>query len=441
MAFEQQRNMSTGLGRGLQPKRSNSHLNRALHGCVDWLVAGLEAHPPDIQDQLLHQSLTKTKTLVVAVVASLLLASVVAAMTAAPWAYAWVLAELFFGGIRLALMHAFMKAKAAGRNRNAVAPILAGLASFSVLSAGCYQCVASGQWPLISMAGIGLASLVGGSSSRNAGTPRFAFVLICILTVPFSLASLISPAPYVFLIGIQLPLYACGVIFVMLDNYKVLLNLYRSEHENRRLAQYDPLTGLPNRIMNQKRFDQLLGPRSDNTQRDITVFWLDLDGFKDVNDRFGHAAGDAVLAALAGRLRDSVRPLDFVSRIGGDEFVALLPAISPAEATDIARTIIARVKAPFNIGMPAPVSVGISIGSARAPGDGETTDALLRYADRAMYEAKRRGKGVYVPYDSLQSEAVDLAPAADADARMAEATGKVRSGNRQFPLPLGSKSL
>ena len=149
------------------------------------------------------------------------------------------------------------------------------------------------------------------------------------------------------------------------------------------------------------------------------MFCLDLDGFKDVNDRFGHAAGDALLIALAGRLRDSVRTLDFVSRIGGDEFVILLPAISTAEATVIAERIIARVEAPFNIGLPAPVHVGISIGSACAPDDGETADELLRCADRAMYEAKRRGKGLFVPYGTLEAELVELAPEPDADARMA----------------------
>jgi diguanylate cyclase (GGDEF)-like protein len=433
--------MSTGSGQDQQRKRSGTRLSRALQGCVDWLVAGPDAPPPDIQNQLLHQSLTKTKTLVVTVVASSLLASVVAVMTAAPWAYAWVLAELFFGGIRLASMHAFLKAEAAGRNRNANAPILAGLASFCVLSAGCYQCLTSGQWPLIAMAGIGLASLIGGVSSRNAGTPRYGFLLICILTVPFSLASLASPIPYVFLIGIQLPLYVCGVTFVMIENYKVLLNLYVSEHENRRLAQCDPLTGLPNRMMNQKRFDEFLAPLSDDRQRDVTAFCLDLDGFKDVNDQFGHAAGDAVLVALADRLRDSVRSIDFVSRIGGDEFVILLPALSPAEATDIASRIIDRVGEPFNIGLPAPVYVGISIGCARAPADGETTDSLLRSADRAMYEAKRRGKGLYMPYNSSRAEVVELAPAADADAGMAETSGKVRPGSSRFPLPTRAKSL
>jgi len=434
MSFEQEPS-----GRDQKRKRSSARLNRTSRRCIDWLAGGFEAQPPEIQHRLLHQSLARTKTLVVVVTASVLLATLVAVMTAAPWAYAWVLAELLFGGIRLALMRAFLKAEATGRDRNAITPILAGLASFSVLSAGCYQCVASGQWPLISMAGIALASMIGGVSSRNAGTPRFGFLLICILIVPFSLACLMSPVPYVSLIGLQLPLYACGVIFVMFENYKVLLDLYHSEYQNRRLAQCDLLTGLPNRMMNLQRFDELLGPLG--TQPDMTVFCLDLDGFKGVNDRFGHAAGDAVLVGMARRLRDTVRPLDFVSRIGGDEFVILLPAISPAEAADIAGRIIACVQAPFDIGLPAQAYVGISIGSARAPGDGETTDTLLRSADRAMYEAKKRGKGVYVAYDSSLAEVVELAPAADADALMAGVSGKAGPGNRQFPLPLRSKSL
>jgi diguanylate cyclase (GGDEF)-like protein len=290
------------------------------------------------------------------------------------------------------------------------------------------------------MAGIGLASMIGGVSSRNAGTPRFGLLLMCILVVPFSLACLMSPVPYVPLIGLQLPFYACGVIFVMFENYKVLLKLYHSEHQNRRLAQRDLLTGLPNRMMNLQRFDELLGPLADGTA-DITVFCLDLDGFKEVNDRFGHAAGDAVLVGMAGRLRDAVRPLDFVSRIGGDEFVILLPAISPAEAAAIAGRIIACAQAPLDIGLAAPAHVGISIGSARAPGDGETADTLLRSADQALYEAKRRGKGGYVAYVPSLSEVVELAPAAGADAFMAAASGKAGSGNRQFPLPLASKSL
>jgi diguanylate cyclase (GGDEF)-like protein len=285
---------------------------------------------------LLRQSLTKARTLVVSVVASSLMASVAAAMTSAAWAYAWLLAELVVGTFRIASTNAFVKAETSGRTGSSLATIFGGLVSFIIISAGGYQCVASGQWPLIAMAGMGLATLIGAVSSRNAGTPRYGVLLICILTLPFSLAALTYPTPYLFILGIQLPLYACGVIFVMLENYKVLLTLYRSEDKNRRLAHHDLLTELPNRSMNLKRFDELLAELSsapDKTQNCFTVFCLDLDGFKDVNDRLGHAAGDAVLIALAARLRESVRIFDFVSRTGGDEFVILLPAISTADAT------------------------------------------------------------------------------------------------------------
>jgi diguanylate cyclase len=432
--------MSTGLDQDGQRTRLGLRLSQALHNCVDWLVSGPSPQPADIKNQLLHQSLTKARTLVIAVTASVLLATVAAVMTAAPWAYAWVLAELLFGAIRLNLMNALVKAEAAGRNGNTTAPILAGLVSFSVLSAGCFQCVVSGQWPLISMSGIGLASLIGAISSRNAGTPRLGAILICILALPYALATLTSPIPHLFIIGIQFPFYTCGVISVMLENYKVLLHLYHSERENRRLAQHDPLTGLPNRALNLQRFDELLkGLRSaqGKLRQEFMVFCLDLDGFKELNDSFGHAAGDAVLVAVARRLRDCVRPLDFISRIGGDEFVILLPVISSDEAEKIAERIIAGIAQPFDLGLPEPVHIGISIGSACAPEDGETAEELLRSADRALYEAKRRGKGIFVPHDGLK---VALAPIPDADARMAGLDGREK-GAAHPPLPFRSKSV
>jgi diguanylate cyclase (GGDEF)-like protein len=403
--------MVAGLDQDGQRTRPGLRVSRALHGCIDWLISGPNPQPADIQNELLHQSLTKTRTLVIAVTASFLLAAVAAAMTGAPWAYAWVLAEFLIGAIRLYLMNALVKAEAAGQNGNTTAPIIAGFVSFSVLSAACFQCVVSGQWPLISMSGIGLASLIGAISSRNAGTPRIGAILICILVLPYSLATLISPIPHLFIIGIQLPVYASGVIFVMLENYKVLLHLHHSERENRRLAQHDPLTGLPNRALNLQRFDELLkGLRSAHgkLRQEFMVFCLDLDGFKELNDSFGHAAGDAVLVDVAHRLHDCVRSLDFISRIGGDEFVILLPGIASDDAKGTAERIIASVAQPFDLGLGKPVHIGISIGSACAPDDGETAEELLRSADRALYEAKRRGKGTFVAH----GPAVTLAPEA-----------------------------
>ncbi len=417
----------------------------AFRGFTNWLVSSSQAQAPDIQRRLLYQSLTRSPTLIVSIMSTSLLAGIAVFVTAALWAYMWLLAELVLGCVRILAMSRFVKAEASGENADNLVPIWAGLTSFIVMSAGASRSVISGEWPLILMSGMSLAILIGAVSSRNAGTPRYAFLLICILTVPFSLATLASPIPNLFLTAIQLPLFACGLIFVMFRNYEVLLNFHHSERENHRLAHDDQLTGLPNRFMNLKRFDELLAAlvsAPDKKQDGFTVFCLDLDGFKDVNDRFGHAAGDAVLVALAGRLRDSVRVQDFVSRIGGDEFTVLLPATSAADAAVIAERIIARVAKPFDIGWGVPVRIGISIGSASAPLDGETADVLMRSADQAMYAAKRLGKGLFVACGALPTEVTELAPSAESDARIDRIGREPAAAHRRhFPLPLRSKSL
>jgi diguanylate cyclase (GGDEF)-like protein len=388
-----------------------------VQGCADWLLAGPLPLPDDIRNELLQQRTNKTRTFVVAVLASLLIASIAAVLTGAAWAYAWMLAELVLGSTRIYLMmRAIAQAKADRRIAPNITPIWAGLTSVILISAGCYQCVGSGILPLALMAGIGLANLVGGIASRNAGTPRYGILLICILTLPFALATMLSPVPFLFLIGLQTPVYTAGMIFLLLENHKILLDLHHSERHNRQMAHHDLLTGLPNRALNLKLFSELLAgpwPEAGSPGSKLTVFCLDLDGFKAVNDRFGHAAGDSVLVAVAERLRASVRDADFVCRIGGDEFVILLPNITDGEAAAVARRIISRVSEPFEF---APTArVGASIGLASAPRDGVTADELLSAADRAMYEAKRRGKGGFVIHAS-DAEMVTLAPMAKASA-------------------------
>jgi diguanylate cyclase (GGDEF)-like protein len=388
-----------------------------LQGCVGWLLAGPLSQPDDIRSELLQQRTNKTKTVVVAVLASLLIASIAAALTGAAWAYTWMLAELVLGSTRIYLMmKGLAQAKADRRVAANITPVWAGLTSVILISAGCYQCVGSGVLPLALMAGIGLANLVGGIASRNAGTPRYGILLICILTLPFALATILSPIPFLFLIGLQTPVHTAGMIFLLLENHKILPDLHHSERNNRQMAHHDLLTGLPNRAPNLKLFSELLAgpwPEAGSPGSKLTVFCLDLDGFKGVNDRFGHAAGDAVLVAVANRLRASVRDADFVCRIGGDEFVILLPKITDGEAAAVARRIISRVSEPFEF---APAArVGASIGLASAPRDGITADELLSAADRAMYEAKRRGKGGFVIHAS-DVEAATLAPMAKAAA-------------------------
>ncbi len=170
--------------------------------------------------------------------------------------------------------------------------------------------------------------------------------------------------------------------------------LREREHELRHLAFHDPLTGLANRMLFHDRLTHAVATHA-RTGRPLAVLFLDLDGFKLVNDRLGHQAGDTVLRTVAERLRLSVRTADTVARFGGDEFAVILEDVtSAADAQAVAERIITGVQAPIDVtGTPAHVSTSIGIAVSRA---GLTADDLIRQADTAMYAAKTAGKNRYV---------------------------------------------
>ncbi len=161
-------------------------------------------------------------------------------------------------------------------------------------------------------------------------------------------------------------------------------------------ANYDALTGLPNRSLLYDRVLQAIAKAVRSGGR-LALLFLDLDGFKPVNDRFGHLVGDQVLVAVAERLQACVRDSDTVGRLGGDEFVILLAEMSSAaDAPVVSNKVLSAVAAPFEVSGVVITDLGASIGIALYPGDGETVDLLLAAADKAMYAAKRAGKGHYV---------------------------------------------
>ena len=166
----------------------------------------------------------------------------------------------------------------------------------------------------------------------------------------------------------------------------------RDEARIRHLALHDALTDLPNRTLLEERLRHDLEVAGEDGTR-LAVVYLDLDRFKPVNDVHGHAAGDALLMQVAERMRAALRPTDTLARIGGDEFVAVLPGLSaPEQAAEIAGRLVARLGAPFRIGQ-SRVEIGASAGIALFPGDGTTSEALLRAADTALYRVKEEGRG------------------------------------------------
>ena len=174
----------------------------------------------------------------------------------------------------------------------------------------------------------------------------------------------------------------------------------RMEHEKQleRLAHYDALTGVPNRVMLADRLAQSLA-RAKRDNGLMAVCYLDLDGFKPINDNHGHAVGDRVLVEVTRRIREAVREDDTVARLGGDEFVVLLVGLQATEeCVGSLQRLLERVGQPIEIDA-LTLSLSASIGVALYPDDDEDADTLLRHADQAMYLAKLAGKNRFHLFD------------------------------------------
>jgi diguanylate cyclase (GGDEF)-like protein len=208
---------------------------------------------------------------------------------------------------------------------------------------------------------------------------------------------------------VPLPIIRDDEVGQLVSGFNFLVDRLRTEEAAREasearlkfMAHHDSLTGLYNRAVLEDRLEQALA----HTERDgsqIALLFCDLDGFKAINDQYGHHAGDAVLRQVARRLADGRRRIDTVARLGGDEFVILLTDLNDARTTAnaVAKQCLAAVSEPFQVEGKT-LTVGMSIGIALHAGTAVARSYLIAQADIAMYRAKRKGKGNFFFIDEV----------------------------------------
>ncbi|UTH73383.1 PAS domain S-box protein [Chromobacterium sp. IIBBL 290-4] len=203
---------------------------------------------------------------------------------------------------------------------------------------------------------------------------------------------------YAELLSVSVVRDAAGQVLHYIGIFSDITQLKQHEAELDRVANFDALTGIPNRRLLSDRLRQSI-VRASRSGKSCAVGFLDLDGFKEVNDHYGHAAGDQLLIAVANQLKAALRGDDTLARLGGDEFVVLLIDIgSTEECMLVLDRILDAVASPVQLGSKM-VAVTASIGVSLYPQDNVDPDTLLRHADQAMYVAKNAGKNRYQLFD------------------------------------------
>jgi len=189
----------------------------------------------------------------------------------------------------------------------------------------------------------------------------------------------------------------------------------QSESKINFLAYHDKLTELPNRELFYDRLSHAISQAKRKHNR-LSILFLDLDGFKAVNDNYGHEAGDIVLKSVAIRLQSCVRGVDTVARLGGDEFTVILTEVDKtSDVTNIAEKIIQKLTEPLILYDSQTCGIGVSIGIAMYPENGYELDKLMSSADSAMYESKAHGKNTYTFFNETAKGQADQQPWIDLD--------------------------
>ena len=251
-----------------------------------------------------------------------------------------------------------------------------------------------------------------GIAGRNAGRPLIALSQLCCASLPLAVGLLIPLEPLKALMAAVILFFVVAMMDITQQTYAAILRATVASEEKTALAEHhaqmarrDDLTGVANRTAFREQFEQRLQRLSASGQK-LALLWLDLDRFKEVNDSFGHLAGNALLIAVAGRLTEQFGDRGIVARLGGDEFAVLCHVAQHETADRIGAAILDLVREPVAYNGHI-LHTTTSIGVAIAPADGRDADTLLKNADLALYRAKESGRGQVAFYEPVMDEKIE----------------------------------
>jgi len=356
-----------------------------------WLCYSGPDVPDDIRVALIG-SLFGTLPIFAGGVLNTIAVSVVIALREPSAAFiAWVVIEVVLCSARLILLVAAHRAAKRGQPTFTDVYLLLSVLWGASVGYGAFISILSADWIAATLSCLSAAAMVGGICFRNFGAPRLVGIMILLSLGPCCIAAAMSKELILSLTLIQIPFYLVAMSIAAFSLNGLLVSTMKAERENDHRARHDALTSLPNRAGLIHASQNRYRTASEGAVK-TAVLYIDLDGFKPVNDQYGHEAGDLLLVMIGGRLNALKGPEDMVFRIGGDEFVVTVSARNHEEAAAFADRLISEMSASFALTAHVSVSVGASIGVALIPDHGSDVLTALNAADKALNVAKAMGK-------------------------------------------------
>lgn len=357
-----------------------------------WLVDSGRDVPEAIRLSLFGSLYGSVPIFLGGIINTLIVSGAIAARRPEALFIAWAAAEMLLAAVRFPVMLAGRRAVREGRAGPSDLYILLALCWAAAVGFGTFISLTSGDWVIATLACLSAGAMVGGICFRNFAAPRLAVLMVLFSLGPAAIGGLLSGEPLLLVAMVQVPLYLFAMGRAAFDMNHTLVARMKAELDKDHRARHDDLTGLYNR----SGLATALAHREASVDEDLAYFFLDLDGFKQVNDTLGHSAGDQLLDEVGERLRALAPPGAVLARLGGDEFLIVTACDDRETARAIAeRAIAALAERPYLVGGAA-VEIGVSIGVALSRVFGRDFATLIEAADGALYQAKAGGRGGWV---------------------------------------------